>query len=422
MSLNFNRDSDRAWWKKSGLWILLLLLLFGMVYVIIWQVPFYKNAIRPRWYSQGDILTILFAIVSVLVPWLMIRVLKVPLPRWELNWKVVLGILTTGLLASLNIAWVLTTREAPTIKFADMLPIMDIMGGRFITGEDPYAIIPEIWGGMPPIYLPAYWMPYTISNWLSFDPRYINFVVFYGAILLTLFRYRKNGIWLLLSMIPIGAWFLRIHLEHPHIFTQLPEILVIGYYILLANALASKKQIPIAICLTLCTLSRYSFLLWIPTLIWYLWTNYSRKDFWQIGILTSVLGVFMMWISGAFAYLDFLLSIPNQYFIDVGDPAKGYKYTALIYEGLGLMRFFYPHNLELLKPITLILGTSLPFAVYWKGRNNAQSAILIALLLALIVFCNFLIGPYIYLFFVIPFVGMVAFNQMVWDTGRVKAG
>ena len=36
-------------------------------------------------------------------------------------------------------------------KTADMLPIMQIMNERFLTGSDPYEIIPEIWGGMQPI-------------------------------------------------------------------------------------------------------------------------------------------------------------------------------------------------------------------------------------------------------------------------------
>ena len=44
-------------------------------------------------------------------------------------------------------------------KIADMLPIMDIMVERFMSGENPYKIIPEIWGGMQPIYLPAMWLP-----------------------------------------------------------------------------------------------------------------------------------------------------------------------------------------------------------------------------------------------------------------------
>src|SRR5882762_7326324 len=49
------------------------------------------------------------------------------------------------------------------INNADMLPIIKVMGERFVAGhhKQVYDTIPWIWNGIQPIYLPAMWLPYV---------------------------------------------------------------------------------------------------------------------------------------------------------------------------------------------------------------------------------------------------------------------
>ncbi|WP_020537895.1 hypothetical protein [Lewinella cohaerens] len=58
--------------------------------------------------------------------------------------------------------------------FADMLPIIQIMGERWLAGEEVYAVIPEIWDGMQPIYLPVMWLSYIPAILAGVDIRIIN--------------------------------------------------------------------------------------------------------------------------------------------------------------------------------------------------------------------------------------------------------
>jgi hypothetical protein len=72
------------------------------------------------------------------------------------------------------------------IENADMLPIIKVMGQRFLDGEinKVYSPINEIWGGIQPIYLPAMWLPFTASILFHFDPRWITVVGIWLSVIL----------------------------------------------------------------------------------------------------------------------------------------------------------------------------------------------------------------------------------------------
>ena len=98
-------------------------------------------------------------------------------------------------------------REVPLdYRRADMLPIMQVMSERFLSGTDPYAPIPEIWTGMQPIYLPAMWLPYLPAIAFDFDMRWMGILfLVLGCLLLGLGKNHRLGLVpSMMVLIPLG--------------------------------------------------------------------------------------------------------------------------------------------------------------------------------------------------------------------------
>ncbi len=81
------------------------------------------------------------------------------------------------------------------IANADMLPIIKVMGERFIAGQHShiYDPIPWIWGGTKPIYLPAMWLPYVPAIAMGIDMRWIAVAGLLFAFGAFVFLYRPHS-------------------------------------------------------------------------------------------------------------------------------------------------------------------------------------------------------------------------------------
>ena len=100
------------------------------------------------------------------------------------------------------------------IENADMLPIIKIMGQRFLHGDlhAVYSPIAEIWGGIQPIYLPALWMAFVPALIFDFDLRWITVTGIWlsaMAVLYPLVLKMRNGLSLLLvvALLLLVGWF-----------------------------------------------------------------------------------------------------------------------------------------------------------------------------------------------------------------------
>jgi len=94
-------------------------------------------------------------------------VLQLP-PFEKKAWKAPVNhyrLVIMGLVALVLYSWCQYWFEEIPIDItnADMLPIIKVMGERFIAGQHShiYDTIPWIWHGTQPIYLPAMWLPYV---------------------------------------------------------------------------------------------------------------------------------------------------------------------------------------------------------------------------------------------------------------------
>ena len=105
--------------------------------------------------------------------------LNVPAPG-KMAWKAPVNhhrLVITGLVGLVLYSWSRYWFEETPIDItnADMLPIIKVMGERFIAGQHGrvYDPIPAIWHGVQPIYLPSMWQPFTLAVALGIDMRWV---------------------------------------------------------------------------------------------------------------------------------------------------------------------------------------------------------------------------------------------------------
>lgn len=153
------------------------------------------------------------------------------------------------------------------IEYADMLPIIGVMCHRFLDGHflQVYQPIPQIWGGIQPIYLPAMWLPFSFSFLFHFDMRWITVISIWLSIIICILPLWKKS-WTLLfyaaSLIILLIWF---HFNKENNVIRLTEEgVVFFYYSLMALAIILYNPWLIGIAAALCLLSRYAIIGWLP--------------------------------------------------------------------------------------------------------------------------------------------------------------
>jgi len=112
---------------------------------------------------------------------------------------------------------------------ADMLPVIRVMAERFIHFQPVYEVIPEIWGGVMPVYLPGLWLPFVPAVILNIDLRWIT-TCFILSSLIFLFIWIRGNKRSLLVWIPIGLWFDYILYNRNETMVLSEEGVVYGYY------------------------------------------------------------------------------------------------------------------------------------------------------------------------------------------------
>lgn len=306
-------------------------------------------------------------------------------------------------------------REIPiNYRVADMLPIMKIMSQRFLDGDDVYAIIPEIWEGMQPIYLPAMWMPFTIPTAFNIDVRWACSLALIIGIFLVLKSIdnpnKPIGMKSLLVYIPIVFIVWGIMKEDFVLLPMSEELVVVFYYALLAYSVHQQKAILIAVSLCLCALSRYSLLPWaIMFMVYYIFWIDSRKAI-TIGISSVVLGLLLMLISGAFKSIDVFINLQQDYLYAIKNSQPYYE--SVINNSLGLAKFVNYGQLHILHNVHLLISFIIPFVLLLIFISNRQKLnvsffAICSLKFSLVIFYNLLIVPYSYLFYTSTFISLL---------------
>jgi hypothetical protein len=299
-------------------------------------------------------------------------------------------------------------------KLADMLPIMEIMCKRFMNQTGVYRVIPEIWGGMQPIYLPVMWMSYLPAVWFDFDLRWITWYSFIFAIALGVFYVRKNHVsgWhALVIWIPVFVLFKAIFQLEPNDFSMADEGPVVLFFSFFALSLWHGNPFFIGVSLALGLLTRYSYLPVLPAIALAYVIFQRKKEGLHILGTAFITGIFLMVFSGAIFELKTFISLPKHYVAAVmGEDYD--KLSPTISYGLGLAKFFSKEQLPGMVNIQMLLTFVVPLLFVFILRHFRRTIdfriLLLALLkIELVLFYNLMIIPIHNLFLVSNFLTLI---------------
>jgi hypothetical protein len=299
---------------------------------------------------------------------------------------------------------------------ADMLPIIKTMCTRFLNGEwnHVYDPIPEIWGGIHPIYLPAMWMPFSIPLYLQTDIRWLTAGIFWVICSLFIWRYhpQHKRSWLLLLAFFVLVWWLFAE-EKAGLVPYTEEGVAVLYYVLLVIAVRYEKPVWIGLAASACVLSRYALVGWLPAIL--IWYAYQRQ--WKSLLKMIVTGlccfILLVWLPFGWKNWIQLVQLPAAY-IDFA--ARVWHDAPHVFlQSPGWAKFFGPgrillqHNLLVYASLLLPSGTMLLLLFYYrKGVIELHNLPLAVLKFTLVIFYSLIDVPYLYLFYTSAMVSVMA--------------
>ncbi len=301
-------------------------------------------------------------------------------------------------------------RFAVHYKVADMLPVIQIMGQRFLNGESIYELV-HFWEGTEPIYLPAMWLPFVPSNYLEIDIRWTSMIALLIGLFFIVFIGKKGRFNFKSLLILIPLYLLingLLHTKSVLIYLS-EEPIVILYYLFLAFALAKKRIYLIAIALSLCLMSRFSLAFWFLMYMSYLFFFENRKLAFQIGGLVGGICLFLLVSTGALWQLDVILNLPTIYIDHLME--NEWKFHGFSTTNLGLVKFVSFERIPFFNRLFFLLNLAIPIVCLWcfwkfKDKINQAFFAICSLKLCLVFFYNFLIMPFSYLFYTNTFLSI----------------
>ena len=302
------------------------------------------------------------------------------------------------------------------IEHADMLPIIKVMGQRFLQGDihTVYSPIAEIWGGIQPIYLPALWMAFVPALIFDFDLRWITvtgiLISAIAALYHVVFKILNGlSIILIVSLLLLMGWF---HFDKINNVIRLTEEgVVFVFYSLMVYALVSGKSWLIGAGAAFCLLSRYALIGWIPcAALYWLW-NKEYLKLTKAFIAGAIIVLLLLIIPFGWSVMEMLVKVPGHY----TEHAKMVweRNPEYFYHSLGMAKFFGPSQISNLHFI-LVTGTFLTPLVFLgyslkkkKKGIKINNFLLASFQLSISFFYSFLDVSYQYLYYTPVFISLI---------------
>jgi hypothetical protein len=318
-----------------------------------------------------------------------------------------------------------------SVQSSDIIPTIQVACRRFLSGQYVYNQITEFGYTLPLTYLPMQWLPFTFAELGHFDYRWIPFAIWTIAALVLFLRCLRTGnvVWQCIALVLILGGNSLVFFKSEGVLTMTVELMVAGYYILFVSGLNTRNAVLAGLIISVCLLSRYSLLLWLPLAFFVLLVAKQRK-FLLIAAITAVLTVLVIYV------IPFLSK-------DWGSFYRGYKYydqSALfewghmnengypghLFSGTGFAYIFYYKlsSLDLMQRIKMLqkthlflsLGSTVVMGVwYWFNRKKINYRIFLSgsFKIYLTFFLAFIQVPYEYLMIVGNFVSIAMFCEQL---------
>ena len=379
-------------------------------------------------------LSIPYFIAGVVIALLLLRLPALQVPRLRLGERrdpvTVYRLGAIGLMGVIIYTWSRVWFEDWTIDItnADMLPVIKVMGERFLAGQHShiYDRIPWIWNGVQPIYLPAMWQPYVPFIAMGIDMRWVTAacLLFSFGVFIAIYRpqaHRYLSFFLAATVFLLFWWIVADNTAG--IISVSEEGTVIAYYVLLVLALVSGKPWLTGIAASLCMLSRYAFIGWVPAYLLYLVLERRWRYLLWFGLAGAGCFVLFFLIPVGWGTFLRLASLPGDY---VAFAARVWKDSPDVFRTApGFAWFFGSRGTGLLHRLLLVgsFGVPMLFLAFcywrWRGRGSRPANLAVAMLkLTLVVFYCCIDVPYLYLFYTSSMVSMVMVTLALRESGE----
>lgn len=304
---------------------------------------------------------------------------------------------------------------------SDMLPIIQKMCTRFLAGERQhvYDIIPEIWGGIQPIYLPAMWMPFAIPIWLHLDMRWMTVLMFFFVFCFFIWKIdpvKKH------ASTAMGATFLLLWWlfadEKAGLVPYTEEGVVIFFYVLLVMALHRQNAWLTGLAISMCVLSRYALIGWIPAYFLFLVYRKQYKDIGKIIAVGATCFLLLVLLPFGWGMIQAILALPAKYI----DFTRRVWHDAphVFTQSLGWAKFFGAQRIEKMHYLLMFLSLLVPttgmiigLELHKRYSIPMQNLPLVLLKTTMVIFYSFIDVPYLYLFYTSSYVSLIAITYFI---------
>ncbi len=209
-----------------------------------------------------------------------------------------------------------------------------------------YDTIPEIWNGIQPIYLPAMWLPFAVAEKLHIDIRWVTILALFfafsaGILLWNPFKNKKLSLPFVIAAFMLYWWLFANDSSGLVPYTE--EGVVIINYVWLAIALLSGNYWFIGLAASLCALSRYALVGWLPAMLILLYVQGKTKQW--IHLKISGIVCFLLLVLWPFGWklVNDVLKLPSEHIDFAG---RVWKDGPQVFEtSLGFAKFLVPIEL-----------------------------------------------------------------------------
>lgn len=347
--------------------------------------------------------------------------------------KILLILFYTILIIFMNVLTIQIIKTYPIdFNYSDIIPSIELMAKSFLTHKDPYGYetYSQLGYHNPSGYLPAHWWPYCIAEYFSFDYRTMSFIVWCAGAIFIMIRSIKLQdlrMQIIIPLLLVLSYSLMAQ-QQGDIIGETVEIIIAGYYMLLIAGINQKNVIITGIFISLCLLSRYVIILWLPLYALVMIASGHKKELLKIilvcAILISALYVIPYmshdWKNLYVAHKEHETAIAEWKHGDAnGLPIhlyRGVGFAYLFYENFSdnNTTLIYGHALIThILYISLIAFLGLAGIWFWLNKNKIHYKIflLVSLKIYLTILYAFIHTPYLYIIITGNFVSIAIFAE-----------
>ncbi len=303
-----------------------------------------------------------------------------------------------------------------SLPLSDTIPIMLSAVKKLTAGEFPYTPVDEGWGYTAfCTYMPMHWLPLVLPHLLGIEVRWVGVLVFLGVNIA--YCYTQVKTWKVpLPPFSPPLFLLIIPLHDLHSLGQTMELMIVAYYMLLVFALFSGKMGWQILAISLCLLSRYSLLIWLPLWVGLMFFYDSKRKALTLtgGIVFCILIGYILpfWIKDTSIFsqaLEYYSTSSGRLWQMMGEWQKAGDTPFILRGGGSLAIYFYhflggdiPHKLLFLKYTQLIMsslfiGTAFVAYPFFRKKISYQLYAIYCLPIYLGIFYAFMLVPFMYL-------------------------